>query len=54
MRTDWTTDLYQMHRSNAVIPIDETLRALDDRIRAGKIRYIGGSMFQVWKIVESL
>lgn len=53
LKTDWI-DLYQLHRSVSAIPIDETLRALDDLIRAGKIRYIGGSMFQGWKIVESL
>ena len=53
LRTDWI-DLYQMHRSSADIPIDESLRALDDLIRAGKVRYIGGSMFPSWRIVESL
>ena len=47
-------DLYQMHRCDAELPIDETLRALDDLIRAGKVRYIGGSMFPSWRIVESL
>ncbi len=51
--TDWI-DLYQLHRSCAEIPIDETLRALDDLIRQGKVRYIGSSMFPAWKIVESL
>lgn len=51
--TDWV-DLYQLHRPQADIPIDETLRALDDLIRAGKIRYIGTSMFPAWKIVEAL
>jgi aryl-alcohol dehydrogenase-like predicted oxidoreductase len=51
--TDWI-DLYQLHRAQADIPIDETLRALDDLIRAGKIRYIGTSMFPAWKIVEAL
>jgi aryl-alcohol dehydrogenase-like predicted oxidoreductase len=51
--TDWI-DLYQLHRPQADIPIDETLRALDDLIRAGKIRYIGTSMFPAWKIVEAL
>ena len=45
LKTDWI-DLYQMHRSSAAIPIDESLRALDDLIRSGKVRYIGGSMFQ--------
>jgi aryl-alcohol dehydrogenase-like predicted oxidoreductase len=53
LRTDWI-DLYQLHRPQADIPIDETLRALDDLIRAGKIRYIGTSMFPAWKTVESL
>lgn len=51
--TDWI-DLYQLHRAQSDIPIDETLRALDDLIRAGKVRYIGTSMFAAWKIVESL
>jgi aryl-alcohol dehydrogenase-like predicted oxidoreductase len=51
--TDWI-DLYQLHRPQADIPIDETLRALDDLIRAGKLRYIGTSMFPGWKIVEAL
>jgi aryl-alcohol dehydrogenase-like predicted oxidoreductase len=51
--TDWI-DLYQMHRPQSSIPIDETLRALDDLIRAGKVRYIGTSMFAGWKIVEAL
>jgi len=51
--TDWI-DLYQLHRAQADIPIDETLRALDDLIRAGKVRYIGTSMFPAWKIVEAL
>jgi aryl-alcohol dehydrogenase-like predicted oxidoreductase len=51
--TDWI-DLYQLHRPQADIPIDETLRALDDLVRAGKVRYIGTSMFPAWKIVEAL
>ncbi|MGH0029406.1 MAG: aldo/keto reductase, partial [Myxococcota bacterium] len=49
LQTDWI-DLYQMHRRNADIPIDESLRALDDLIRAGKVRYVGGSMFPAWQI----
>ena len=53
LKTDWI-DLYQMHRCSSAIPIDETLRALDDLVRAGKVRYIGGSMFPAWRIVESL
>jgi aryl-alcohol dehydrogenase-like predicted oxidoreductase len=51
--TDWI-DLYQMHRSHALVPVDETLRALDDLIRAGKVLYIGSSMFPGWQIVEAL
>ena len=53
LQTDWI-DLYQLHRPSADVPIDETLRALDDLIRAGKVRYVGGSMFPAWRIVESL
>ena len=53
LQTDWI-DLYQLHRAQSDVPIDETLRALDDLIRAGKVRYIGTSMFPSWKIVESL
>ena len=47
-------DLYQMHRPHPSIPIDETLRALDDLVRAGKVRYIGSSAFAGWQLVESL
>ncbi len=53
LQTDWI-DLYQVHRSQSDIPIDETLRALDDLIRHGKVRYIGTSMFPAWKSVEAL
>jgi aryl-alcohol dehydrogenase-like predicted oxidoreductase len=47
-------DLYQLHRPQLDVPLDETLRALDDLIRAGKVRYIGTSFFAPWHIVESL
>jgi aryl-alcohol dehydrogenase-like predicted oxidoreductase len=47
-------DLYQIHRPQASVPIDETLRALDDLIRQGKVRYIGTSTFGAWQLVESL
>jgi aryl-alcohol dehydrogenase-like predicted oxidoreductase len=53
LQTDWI-DLYQLHRSNADVPIDETLRALDDLVHAGKVRYIGTSMFPGWQMVEAL
>jgi aryl-alcohol dehydrogenase-like predicted oxidoreductase len=53
LQTDWI-DLYQIHRPSADVPIDETLRALDDLIRAGKVRYIGTSTFAAWQVMESL
>ncbi|MGQ9813854.1 MAG: aldo/keto reductase [Candidatus Roseilinea sp.] len=53
LQTDYI-DLYQIHRPQSSIPIDETLRALDDLIRAGKVRYIGTSTFSAWQLVESL
>ena len=53
LRTDYI-DLYQIHQPTSEIPIDETLRALDDLIRSGKIRYIGTSNYAAWQIMESL
>lgn len=47
-------DLYQIHRPKSSIPIDETLRALDDLVHQGKVRYIGTSTFAAWQLVESL
>lgn len=47
-------DLYQMHRPQSSVPIDETLRALDDLVRSGKVRYIGTSTFAAYQVVESL
>ena len=52
LQTDWI-DLYQIHRPEPGIPIDETLRAMDDLIRSGKVRYIGTSTFAAWQVVES-
>ena len=52
LQTDYI-DLYQIHRPNSNIPVDETLRALDDLIRAGKVRYIGSSTFPAWRVLES-
>ncbi len=46
-------DLLQMHRPDAETPIDETLRALDDLIAAGKVRYIGNSNFSGWQIADA-
>ncbi len=53
LQTDYI-DLYQIHRPQPETPIDETLRALDDLVRAGKVRYIGSSTFAAWQLVESL
>lgn len=53
LNTDYI-DLYQLHHPSNEIPIDETLRALDDLIRAGKVRYIGTSSFAAWQVMESL
>jgi aryl-alcohol dehydrogenase-like predicted oxidoreductase len=47
-------DLYQLHAFDAKTPIEETLQALDDLIRAGKIRYIGCSNFSGWHLMKSL
>ena len=44
LSTDWI-DLYQVHRPDPLTPIEETLRALDDLIRQGKVRYIGCSNY---------
>jgi len=53
LQTDYI-DLYQIHRPSSEVAIDETLRALDDLIRSGKVRYIGTSTFAAWQIVEAL
>ena len=47
-------DLYQLHRPSFTVPQDETLRAFDDLIRQGKVRYIGSSTFPAWKLMEAL
>ena len=47
-------DLYQLHRPDPHIAIDETLRALDDLVRDGKVRYFGTSNFGAWQVVEAL
>ena len=52
LKTDWI-DLYQVHRPEPDTDIDETLGALTDLVRAGKIRYFGSSTFPAWQIVEA-
>jgi aryl-alcohol dehydrogenase-like predicted oxidoreductase len=52
LKTDWI-DLYQQHDYDDLTPIEETLRALDDLVRQGKVRYIGNSNFPAWRIAEA-
>jgi aryl-alcohol dehydrogenase-like predicted oxidoreductase len=47
-------DLYQLHRQSPNIPMDEILRALDDLVTQGKVRYIGCSTHPAWAVVESI
>ncbi|MEP7198844.1 MAG: aldo/keto reductase [Chloroflexota bacterium] len=47
-------DLYQVHRWDADTPIDETLRALDDLVTHGKVRYLGCSNFTGWQLIKAL
>lgn len=53
LQTDYI-DLYQIHRPNMEIPVDETLSALTDLVRAGKVRYIGCSTHPAWLVMEAL
>jgi len=46
-------DLYQIHANDAVTPVEETLRALDSLVAQGKVRYIGCSNWQAWKIAKA-
>jgi aryl-alcohol dehydrogenase-like predicted oxidoreductase len=52
LSTDWI-DLYQLHSPDPDTPIDETLRALDDLVTQGKVRYIGNSNFSGWQIADA-
>ncbi len=47
-------DLYQIHSSDPLTPIEETLRALDDLVRSGKVRYIGASNVAAWHLMKAL
>ena len=53
MNTDHI-DLYQIHRPDPDIPVDETLGVLSDLVRAGKVRYIGSSTHPAWMVMEAL
>jgi aryl-alcohol dehydrogenase-like predicted oxidoreductase len=52
LQTDWI-DLYQYHELDRVTPLEETLDALDDLVRDGKVRYIGSSNFEAWRVVDA-
>ena len=52
LKTDYI-DLYQQHDFDPLTPIEETLRALEDLIRQGKVRYIGCSNFPAWRVAEA-
>jgi aryl-alcohol dehydrogenase-like predicted oxidoreductase len=52
LQTDYI-DLYQMHSPDPDTPIEETLAALDDLVRAGKVRYLGNSNFRGWQITHA-
>src|SRR5215467_12590654 len=47
-------DLYQIHGADSITPIEETLRALDDLVRSGQVRYIGCSNLMGWQIMKGL
>ena len=52
LKTDYI-DLYQQHDYDPLTPMEETLRALDDLVRQGKVRYIGNSNFPAWRLAEA-
>jgi aryl-alcohol dehydrogenase-like predicted oxidoreductase len=53
LKTDYI-DLYQSHADDLNTPLDETLRAYDDLISSGKVRYIGASNFAAWRLTKAL
>jgi 1-deoxyxylulose-5-phosphate synthase len=53
LKTDYI-DLYQAHAPDPTTPIEETLRAFDDLVRSGKVRYIGCSNYPAWQLSEAL
>jgi aryl-alcohol dehydrogenase-like predicted oxidoreductase len=52
LQTDWI-DLYQLHTPDPLTPIDETLRALDDLVTQGKVRYVGCSNVPAWQVADA-
>jgi len=53
LKTDYI-DLYQIHSYDPITPLEETLRALDDLVRSGKVRYIGASNLAAWQLMKAL
>ncbi len=53
LQTDYI-DLYQAHSPDDNVPIEETLRAFDDLVRQGKVRYVGASNYNAWKLMKAL
>lgn len=53
LRTDWI-DLYQAHEWDGMTPLEETLEALDDLVRTGKVRYLGCSNYAAWQLMKAL
>ena len=53
LQTDYI-DLYQAHWSDEETPIEETLRAFDDLVRQGKVRYVGASNYAAWELMQAL
>ena len=53
LNTDWI-DLYQQHAPDAKTPIEESLRAMDDLVRSGKVRYVGCSNFLAWQVADAM
>ncbi len=52
LQTDWI-DLYQLHMPDSLTPVEETLRALEDLVRQGKVRYVGCSNLPGWQVMEA-
>ena len=53
LKTDYI-DLYQAHADDLNTPLDETMRAFDDLVKAGKVRYLGASNYSAWRLTKSL
>ena len=52
LKTDWI-DLYQLHHYDPKTPLEETMRALDDLVKQGKVRHIGCSNYPAWRVVDA-